>query len=174
MITATQLLCHLVGDWVLQSDWQARHKTKSTPICLFHCLLYTLPFLFLTREPWALGAIMATHFLIDRFYLGRYVVWLHNFIAPFGKLVLDPKSEDYLKWRWIRPYPSWEFCRDTGFVSVVVDKEKVMEGDRTEMLRLKIKQAYERPLWMQWLVLIMVDQLMHLVCNGLILLFTNS
>lgn len=174
MITATQIVCHLIGDWVLQSDYQARYKTKSTFVCLFHCFLYTLPFLFLTRELWALGAIMASHFVIDRIYLGRYVVWLHNFIAPFGYLCLNPRDDRYMKWVWTRPYPEWKYCQETGFVTIVLDREKIRDEDPRELKRLKLKQTYERPLWMQWLVLIVTDQVMHVVCNGFILLFTKS
>jgi hypothetical protein len=42
-----QLLVHLVADYYFQSDWMALNKNKRSVPCLVHCLLYTVPFLFL-------------------------------------------------------------------------------------------------------------------------------
>jgi hypothetical protein len=47
MITADQLVCHAIGDYVLQSDWMANTKTKRSVACLAHVATYALPFLFL-------------------------------------------------------------------------------------------------------------------------------
>jgi hypothetical protein len=66
-----QLIAHLFGDYVLQNHWMALNKTKSSWACLVHVLLYTLPFLFLTRNPVALTVIAGTHFVIDRFSLAK-------------------------------------------------------------------------------------------------------
>lgn len=38
------VLCHLVGDYVLQSDFLAKTKGESWYHLLVHCLLYCLPF----------------------------------------------------------------------------------------------------------------------------------
>jgi hypothetical protein len=40
----TQLLAHLVGDYLLQSDWMANNKTKRSWPALVHALLYSLCF----------------------------------------------------------------------------------------------------------------------------------
>ena len=40
----TELLCHLVGDYVLQNHAMASLKTKSSFWAAIHALLYTLPF----------------------------------------------------------------------------------------------------------------------------------
>ena len=42
MVTADQLLCHAVGDYVLQSDWMANTKTKRSVACLVHVLINAL------------------------------------------------------------------------------------------------------------------------------------
>jgi hypothetical protein len=95
MITADQLLAHAVGDYVLQSDWMANNKAKLSLAALAHAVTYTLPFLFLTTNPKTLLVICATHFLIDRFRLARYVTWLRNYPWPGSK--------------------PWAECRATGF-----------------------------------------------------------
>lgn len=68
-----QLIAHLVGDYVLQTDNVAKTKIRSSAVALQHALLYTLPFLFLTRSLIALLFICGTHFVIDRWRLAKYV-----------------------------------------------------------------------------------------------------
>lgn len=73
-----QLLAHLFGDYVLQNDWMAQRKTKSSIPAGVHAATYTLPFILLTQSPWALAVIGVTHFVIDRFSLAKYIVWGKN------------------------------------------------------------------------------------------------
>ena len=68
----TQLICHLIGDYVIQNHWMATRKTSSFPVAMLHAALYGLPFLLLTRSPWALAVIVLTHAVIDRWRLARY------------------------------------------------------------------------------------------------------
>lgn len=82
MITADQLFCHAVGDYILQSDWQANNKTKSTFAALVHAELYVLPFLFLHPSVSAIAVMAWSHFFIDRFRLARYLVWAKNWLGP--------------------------------------------------------------------------------------------
>jgi hypothetical protein len=95
MFTADQLVAHAVGDYVLQSDWMATEKTKRSFPALVHCVVYTLPFLFLTQNPATLAVIAGVHFVIDRWHLARYVAWAKN-------------------WPWPGSAP-WDECRETGF-----------------------------------------------------------
>lgn len=81
-ITASQLIAHAVGDYLFQSHWMATEKTKRSVAALAHVVAYTLAFLPLTRSPAALLAIAASHFVIDRWRLARFVVWAKNQIAP--------------------------------------------------------------------------------------------
>lgn len=92
-----QLILHLFGDYVTQSDWMATEKTKSVAPAAAHALVYSLPFGLLTQSIEALWVICATHFLIDHLRLARYVV--------YAKGYLSPRSE----WR------SWDSCRETGY-----------------------------------------------------------
>lgn len=91
-----QLLLHLLGDYITQSDWMARNKRKNTFACLCHVILYSLPFLFLGSAG-AVLVVCSTHFLIDRFGLARYLVWAKNFLAP-------PRQN-----------PNWDNCTKTGY-----------------------------------------------------------
>jgi hypothetical protein len=95
MITANQIIAHFVGDFVLQSDWMANQKSTRSLATLAHASCYLLPFLLITNNPATLAVIGGTHFIIDRFRLARYVIWLRN-----------------LPWPGSRP---WSECRETGF-----------------------------------------------------------
>lgn len=86
MITADQLVCHAVGDYVLQSDWMAAQKATGTDkgmvALLAHVITYTLPFLFVTQNWRALAWILSSHFFIDRYRMARFAVYAKNFMAP--------------------------------------------------------------------------------------------
>lgn len=94
---AAQLLAHLAGDYLLQSDWMAAGKTSRAGPAAAHAAAYTVPFLFLTRSPIRLAAIGGSHFVIDRWRLARHVCWAKNNLAPAGAN---------------RP---WAECRATGY-----------------------------------------------------------
>ena len=50
MFTANQIVAHLVGDYLLQSDWMAREKHRRLDAAVLHVVFYTLPFVFITQE----------------------------------------------------------------------------------------------------------------------------
>lgn len=60
-----QLLCHLFSDYWLQNDWMAVNKKKYFLIALVHAIVYTIPFLLLTKSLLALSVICITHAIID-------------------------------------------------------------------------------------------------------------
>ncbi len=97
MITADQIICHCVGDYLLQSDYMAAGKIRDWRIAAVHALFYSLPFLLLSPSLTAWLVMVITHTLIDRFRLARYVVWAKNFIAPRGS------------------NPPWLECQFTGY-----------------------------------------------------------
>ena len=164
-VTADQLLCHLVGDYLLQSDWMATEKTKKWMACLAHAITYTLPFLLLTASWKALLVISASHFIIDHWRLARYLCWIKNYLAPkwiegeqvetkepntiAGYADGTTKVLDY-KWvpRMIRNYP-WSECVATGYHK-------------------------DRPVWLTVWLMIITDNTMHFICNGLALKLLGS
>jgi hypothetical protein len=95
MFTADQLVAHAVGDYILQSHWMATEKTKNSAAAAIHAITYTLPFLLITQSVAALAIICGTHFLVDRFRLARFVVWLKN--GPFRMVHTD------LGWLRLKP-----------------------------------------------------------------------
>lgn len=137
MITADQLVAHAVGDYVLQSDWMANEKTKRSAAALAHVVTYSLPFLLLGASWFAVAAIAASHFAIDRWRLARFVVWLKNGLAP--GYIMGAGGEARRVWN----YP-WSLCSGTGYVST-------------------------RPPWLATWLLIIADNVMHVLCNGLAL-----
>lgn len=94
-----QLILHLTGDYVTQSDWMAQEKTKNSFAALCHATVYSLPFLLLSPSLLAFVVILGTHFLIDRFRLARYVCYAKNFLGA-------PST-----WR------PWADCSATGYPS---------------------------------------------------------
>lgn len=116
-----QLILHLVGDYVTQSDWMAQNKTKAHWPAFCHALVYSLPFLAIGS--WlAVLVIFVTHFAIDRWRLARFVVWAKNFLAPrwirktegCGCHPVCIDSSHGEKIICLRNYP-WNECSGTGY-----------------------------------------------------------
>ncbi len=59
------VMCHLVGDYVLQCDFIANTKGKNWYHLLVHCALYTLPFFLCFGLNWKCGIVFLTHIPID-------------------------------------------------------------------------------------------------------------
>jgi len=89
-----QLILHLFGDFVTQSDWMALNKSKRSWPAFCHASIYSLPFLLIGSLP-AVGMIFVTHFFIDRFRLVRYLIFAKNRLGP--------------------PWHPWSECSATGF-----------------------------------------------------------
>lgn len=66
-----RLIAHLLGDYVLQSDWEAMRKTQRSGegwvAAGAHAATYTACFLPLTRNWRSLTVIGGTHLLLDHF-----------------------------------------------------------------------------------------------------------
>lgn len=94
-----QLILHLIGDYVTQSDWMAQNKTKCSWAAYVHAVVYSVPFLLIC--PTILGwlVILGSHFLIDRYRLAVYVVWFKNTLLNQG----------------LEPTPPLNKCRATGY-----------------------------------------------------------
>jgi hypothetical protein len=95
--TMNWLMGHLIGDFLLQSDWMALNKKKRTWPCTVHCLIYAITVVLCARWPWwTLPIIFVTHFAQDR---TNVVVWLMNHkdqkqfaqppMAPWSIIVVD-------------------------------------------------------------------------------------
>jgi hypothetical protein len=96
VVTADQLVAHVVGDYLLQSSWMASEKSRRSLPAALHAVVYGLPFLVFRPSPRGWMLIVATHFIIDRWRLARYVCWAGGLLSP-------------------PPHRSWAECRQTGF-----------------------------------------------------------
>ena len=96
LFTADQFVAHAIGDYILQSHAMATNKTKSSLWAAIHAVTYTLPFLLITQAPAAIAVICGTHFLIDRFRLARFVVWLKN--GPWHPLTATGYQDGVPPW----------------------------------------------------------------------------
>jgi hypothetical protein len=89
LVEPDDFLCHVIGDYILQSDWVALNKSRRWDVALLHALLYSVPFVARTRSRGALATIAATHFAIDRWRLTRYLIWAKNWLSPRGNVPLS-------------------------------------------------------------------------------------
>jgi len=96
MFTADQIVAHLVGDYLTQSHWMATCKTKRWLPAAIHAAIYTATFVLLTRHVSALLVIGGTHYLIDRYRLARFVVWIKNGCS--GAVTSTGYPEDIPAW----------------------------------------------------------------------------
>lgn len=90
-----QLILHLVGDYITQTDWMANEKTKRSFVAVIHALVYSLPFLLLSPSLAAFLVIAISHALIDRFRLARYVIYVKNLITDPGLKWSDCSGTGY-------------------------------------------------------------------------------
>ena len=67
------IYAHLIGDYLIQTDWMANGKKLKSWICAVHVLTYLIPFLFTQMSWWQLVLIGVEHFMQDR---TGFVVWL--------------------------------------------------------------------------------------------------
>ena len=59
------VFCHMIGDYVLQSDFIARTKGENWWHMIVHCTMYVLPFYLVIGHDWRIAALWAHHFLVD-------------------------------------------------------------------------------------------------------------
>ncbi len=59
------VLCHLVGDYVLQCDFIAQTKGKNWYHMFVHCALYCLPYLLVFGITWKIAFIFISHVVVD-------------------------------------------------------------------------------------------------------------
>lgn len=90
-----QILLHLIGDYITQTNWMANNKTKKSVAALAHATVYAAPFALITPSGSSLFVIWITHYLIDHLRLARYVVYFKNWITE--------------------PSLKWSDCSATGY-----------------------------------------------------------
>lgn len=143
------VLVHFIADWCLQSQWMASSKTSRWLPAAVHVAVYGAVFLVLVpaSRGWVIAPIVGTHYLIDRYRLARHVNWAANFIAPRVWIPYptppgrppNPGASPIYHGRWQRN-PPWSECSQFGSPPGVPD-------------------------YIGFIVMVTVDQIMHLLCN---------
>lgn len=59
------LVCHFIGDYFLQNDFIAKTKGDNVYHLLVHCILYLVPFYFVSCNAWQLTVLFMSHIVID-------------------------------------------------------------------------------------------------------------
>ena len=59
------ILCHLIGDYVLQLDFIAKTKGENWYHLFVHCALYCVPFYIAFGITWQLVLVFVAHIIID-------------------------------------------------------------------------------------------------------------
>lgn len=121
------IIGHLVGDYLLQNDWMALGKKKSSDICAVHCLIWTLSVMFFANwfgfedagyagerywfKGWVFLFLFVTHFIQDRTQIVRF--WMTRInrqpkfveppMAPWSLIVVDNV------WHIVQIWFAWRF-----------------------------------------------------------------
>lgn len=140
-----QILAHIFGDYILQSDWMAMNKSKRSIPCLVHVLIYTSVFLIFTTSWKALLVIGGVHFILDRFpIIIRRLIWMKNHVNP---------SIDYPLFRW---------CDSTGYYDDSPYNTSTTNAPSTYGIT---KRHFFITIWLY----IITDNFLHLLTNYLAL-----
>lgn len=95
------VLAHFIGDFLLQNDYIAVNKKKSSLVCTFHVILYMLPFCFTGINEIQFFLIFIQHWLQDRtvfvaFYCRTFGIFQSE--LKQNALVANNKFERVLPW----------------------------------------------------------------------------
>lgn len=173
MITADQLTVHAIGDYILQSDWQAQNKTRAHFPAFCHALVYSLGFLVFTPSWKAWAVIFGTHFLIDRYRLACYLVWAKNFLSPKVWWKKTPAGWSPVSNQDARSWLTWHEIGKPGIFNKPI--EEIEEIRKAPMLPFSECAATgyppSTPAWLSVWLLIIADNICHILINGLALKF---
>jgi|SRR6185437_5500754 len=101
------LLAHFIGDYLLQNDWMAVNKKKSSLACTIHVTLYMLPFLLTELTIIQFILVYAQHWIQDRTKfiswwcktMGSFQAELKTPALPWGHFIVD--NIFHVIWVWV-------------------------------------------------------------------------
>lgn len=59
------ILCHLLGDYVLQNDFIAKSKGSNWYHLFVHCAIYLVPFIIVFGLSWKILFLFVVHMIVD-------------------------------------------------------------------------------------------------------------
>lgn len=164
----SQLIAHLIGDYVFQSHTMAIKKTSSWKWALIHAFFYGIPFLFLVTSPLQWLVIVLTHAYIDhwkiadrwcRFYgVGHPGLWWTE--ADRRAQVEIAAEALYNTWKDKQGWMPWVPLGTNGGNGLMRAEAREQVKDQTF--------PYPPPFLGVWLTII-VDNTLHLLINYLTL-----
>jgi hypothetical protein len=97
VIVINYVLAHFIGDFLLQNDWMAVGKKKSSWICSIHVFLYMLPFMLTNLSGLQIALIVLQHWIQDRTnFVGWWCKTVKSFQTelnhgglPWGHFIVD-------------------------------------------------------------------------------------
>jgi hypothetical protein len=101
---------HIIGDYLLQTDWMAMNKKKKglsglIP-CFVHCLLYTIAVVIATGwydNVLKVILVFLSHIILDRTYLAvKYMTLLGSF-----KRIISDKDNPHALWCYLIIDNTW-------------------------------------------------------------------
>lgn len=182
MCSYAMLLAHLIGDYLLQSDWMALKKTEAWWPATAHAGVYTLAFIPVWEvygvQRWTLLIVFGTHLLIDRYRLARFVCFAKNHLAPRFSVTGRPTT--------LTTPGNQAELRPGQFVRVD-DQEAVIVPANGKVQAVPIDVHWQpwnecqgtgyhksRPAWLTVWLLIITDNTMHLACNAAALMIGTA
>ena len=58
------IICHVVGDYLFQTDYMAREKDKDWYVLFVHCVCYCVPFIYVFGLDFKTIILFLTHMII--------------------------------------------------------------------------------------------------------------
>lgn len=167
-ITADQVIVHAIGDYILQSDWMANEKTKRWFPALCHASAYSLGFLVFRPSVAAWLVIFATHYLIDRYRLARYVVWAKNFLSPRLWWKRTAVGWSSVSNQDARSWITWHHIGKPGIFNKGIEEIEELLRAQTPPFSVCSGTGYppDRPAWLAVWLLIFADNIIHICING--------
>lgn len=175
MIIVYGILLHFVGDYLIQTNWMANEKVNKWLPAWLHALTYTLPFLLLTHNVWALLIIGVTHAIIDHYRLAKHFIWAKNRLFDPKKQIaweaqlFDDEGRVFLK-QWDSKY-DWADYRATrpihNKMSVAPPWAWPVYAERTTWAEAKENGGFAKstpPFMAIWLMII-TDNTIHILIN---------
>lgn len=82
------IVCHIVGDYLLQTDYMAREKNNNLYILFVHCVCYCLPFIYVYGLTYKTMWLFASHIFMDWMKIKGYTkIWydqIWHYVIAFG------------------------------------------------------------------------------------------
>ena len=77
------IFCHIVGDYLFQTDYMAKEKNNNLYILFVHCVCYCLPFIYAFGFNYKIISLLIIHMVIDWMKTKHYINIVEDQIAHY-------------------------------------------------------------------------------------------